>query len=56
MLAVMAVARLIDTEGHVAEHQDMRAASETYSGFLTLLKWGTLLSAAMAALVVFIIA
>lgn len=34
----------------------MRAASETYSGFLSLLKWGTIASVAAAALVVLIIA
>ncbi len=34
----------------------MRAASETYSGFLSLLKWGTIVSVAVAALVVLIIA
>lgn len=34
----------------------MRAASETYSGFLSLLKWGTIISVATAALVVLIIA
>ena len=34
----------------------MQAASETYSGFLSLLKWGTIISVAAAALVVLIIA
>lgn len=34
----------------------MQAASETYSGFLSLLKWGTIVSVAVAALVVLIIA
>lgn len=34
----------------------MRAASETYSGFLSLLKWGTIVSVAVAAFVVLIIA
>lgn len=34
----------------------MQAASETYSGFLSLLKWGTIISVAVAALVVLIIA
>lgn len=34
----------------------MRAASETYSGFLSLLKWGTIISVVTAALVVLIIA
>ncbi|MBP6379821.1 MAG: aa3-type cytochrome c oxidase subunit IV [Sphingorhabdus sp.] len=40
----------------MAGNQDMRAASETYSGFLSLLKWGTIVSVAVAALVVLIIA
>jgi hypothetical protein len=34
----------------------MRAAGETYSGFLTLLKWGTIISAATGLLVILIIA
>lgn len=34
----------------------MREASETYTGFLSLLKWGTIVSVAVAALVVLIIA
>ncbi|MEQ1549634.1 aa3-type cytochrome c oxidase subunit IV [Sphingorhabdus sp.] len=40
----------------MAGNQDMRAASETYSGFLSLLKWGTIVSVAVAAFVVLIIA
>jgi hypothetical protein len=40
----------------MAEHQDMRAATDTYSGFLTLFKWGAVISALAAALVVLIIA
>jgi hypothetical protein len=44
------------TEEIVAGNQDMRAANESYSGFLTLFKWGTILSALAALLVVLIIA
>lgn len=39
----------------MAEHQDMSAAKETYSGFLTLFKWGTIASAIAAAIVVMIL-
>lgn len=34
----------------------MRDASETYTGFLLLLKWGTIVSIAVTALVLLIIA
>jgi hypothetical protein len=40
----------------MAEKPDMRAANESYSGFLTIFKWGTILSVLTGALVVFIIA
>jgi Bacterial aa3 type cytochrome c oxidase subunit IV len=40
----------------LAGNQDIRAASETYSGFLSLLKWGTIVSVAVTVLVVLIIA
>lgn len=43
-------------EDKLAGNQDMRAAKETYSGFLTLFKWGTIVSAAVALLVILIIA
>lgn len=43
-------------EDKLAGNQDMRAANETYSGFLTLFKWGTIVSAAVALLVIVIIA
>ncbi len=36
--------------------QDMKAAEQTYTGFLALTKWGTILSAAAAVLVVILIA
>ena len=34
----------------------MQAANETYSGFLTLFKWGTIISVATGMLVLLIIA
>ncbi|MBK6706388.1 MAG: aa3-type cytochrome c oxidase subunit IV [Sphingomonadales bacterium] len=40
----------------MAGNQDIRDASETYSGFLSLLKWGTIVTVAVTALVVLIIA
>jgi len=40
----------------LAGNQDMRDASETYTGFLSLLKWGTIVSIAVTALVLLIIA
>ncbi|MFY9351543.1 MAG: aa3-type cytochrome c oxidase subunit IV [Sphingobium sp.] len=35
---------------------DMKAANETYAGFVGLMKWGTIASVAVAALVVLLIA
>ena len=35
---------------------DMKAANETYGGFTVLLKWGTIISAIVAAIVVVLIA
>jgi hypothetical protein len=43
-------------EAELAGNQDMRSANETYSGFLSLLKWGTIVSIVIAAVVVLIIA
>lgn len=40
----------------MAEHQDMTAANGTYAGFLTLFKWGTIVSAIATVIVVLIIA
>jgi hypothetical protein len=40
----------------MATGNDMKSANETYSGFIGLLKWGTILSVAAAAFVVFLIA
>jgi hypothetical protein len=43
-------------EAELAGNQDMRSANETYGGFLSLLKWGTIVSIVTAAIVVLIIA
>jgi hypothetical protein len=40
----------------MAEQQDMRAAEDSYSGFISLFKWGTILAGLTTALVVLIIA
>lgn len=40
----------------MAGQQDMRAAKETYGGFLTLFKWGAVGVMAITALVVLLIA
>jgi hypothetical protein len=40
----------------MASGDDMKAANETYSGFTSLIKWGTILAALAAAVVVVIIA
>ena len=39
----------------MTSHNDMKMAEETYEGFVSLFKWGTILAAAVAALVVLII-
>jgi hypothetical protein len=39
-----------------ASDNDMRAHRETYDGVMSLLKWGTVLSAIVTAIVVFILA
>jgi hypothetical protein len=44
------------TRGRKMADQDMKAAEQTYTGFLALTKWGTILSAAAAVLVVILIA
>jgi Bacterial aa3 type cytochrome c oxidase subunit IV len=36
--------------------QDMKAAEQTYSGFLSWTKWGVIISALVTALVVILIA
>ncbi len=40
----------------MAENGDIKAHSDTYQGFLTLLKWGTAATLIAAAIVVFVIA
>jgi Bacterial aa3 type cytochrome c oxidase subunit IV len=40
----------------MASGNDMKAANESYSGFITLVKIGTVASAVVAAFVVFLIA
>lgn len=39
----------------MAEQQDMRAATQTYSGFINLFKWGSVGVAAIVALVLVLI-
>jgi hypothetical protein len=43
-------------EAIMAEKQDMSAANDSYARFITMFKWGTVLSALAAAVVVLIIA
>lgn len=40
----------------MASGNDIKAAGDTYGGFLVMLKWGTIISAILAAIVVFLIA
>jgi hypothetical protein len=40
----------------MAENQDMHAAKDSYSRFLTIFKWGAILSALTTMLVVLILA
>ena len=40
----------------MASGQDITAAKGTYGGFVTLIKWGTIISAIFVAIVVVIIA
>ena len=40
----------------MASGNDMKAANETYSGFLALFKWGAILCAISAAVVIMLIA
>lgn len=39
----------------MASQNDMKMAENTYAGFISLVKWGTILSAAVAVLVILII-
>ena len=43
-------------EAVLTNDHDLEPAKETYSKFITLFKWGTVVSAAVTALVVLIIA
>lgn len=40
----------------MASGNDMKAANETYSGFIALVKWGTISTAVVTAIVVLLIA
>ncbi|MEZ5744161.1 MAG: aa3-type cytochrome c oxidase subunit IV [Sphingomonadaceae bacterium] len=40
----------------MASGNDMKAANETFSGFITLIKWGSILTALVTAFVIFLIA
>ena len=40
----------------MAGNQDIGPAKDTYEGFITLFKWGTIASAVVVALVIIIIA
>ena len=43
-------------EAKLADQQDISAAKETYAGFMSMLKWGTIVTVLVTALVVLIIA
>lgn len=43
-------------EAKLGEQQDITAAKETYVGFMSMLKWGTIVTVLVTALVVLIIA
>lgn len=43
-------------EAKLAGNQDLGPAKDTYEGFITLFKWGTVVSVIVVALVVLIIA
>ncbi|MCZ8321526.1 MAG: aa3-type cytochrome c oxidase subunit IV [Novosphingobium sp.] len=40
----------------MASGNDMKAANETYGGFTVLVKWGTIISAIAAAIVIWLVA
>ena len=40
----------------MASGNDMKSATETYGGFLTMLKWGTVLTVIVTAVVIALIA
>lgn len=39
----------------MGQHTDMKSATQTYEGFVTFVKWGTIVSLALGALVVLLI-
>lgn len=43
-------------EAKMAGNQDIGPAKDTYEGFITLFKWGTIASVVVVALVILIIA
>lgn len=43
-------------EANVSDQQDISSAKETYAGFMSMLKWGTIATVVVTALVVLIIA
>lgn len=43
-------------QGYMANNGEMKAHEQTYSGFTALLKWGTIISVILTAIVVFLIA
>lgn len=43
-------------EAILAQNQDLGPAKETYEGFVSLFKWGTIVAVVVTALVVLIIA
>lgn len=48
---------MADTKAHpTATDMDYPAHERNYSGFLSLLKWGTILSVVVAAVVIYVIA
>jgi hypothetical protein len=55
-MGLSAIWKFTPKEAKLAGNQDMRAATESYSGFLTMFKWGALGAALAGILVVLIIA
>ncbi len=43
-------------EAKLGDQQDISSAKETYAGFMSMLKWGTIATVVVTALVVLIIA
>jgi hypothetical protein len=40
----------------MAAHNDMKSAEKTYTGFISMFKWGAIAAAFIAAFVVFLLA